>query len=222
MSIAPLTPEDLVGPQPYTRTSQGVFTVLVVVGTDHHRFDRLVDWVDAWLQDQAEPVRVVFQHGSARRPDHAEGHRLLPHEELQQLMSSADVLVTHGGPATICEAWQYGRLPLVVPRDPELGEHVDGHQQRFSRRLGAQGLVRLCEDQATFVSTLETARRDPSTVERSYQDRAATVSASVARLAQVVDESIRERAQRRGLSRLGLQGVRRRAALRRGREQLTD
>ncbi len=45
-----------------------VFTVLVVVGTDHHRFDRLVDWLDDWAERQTEPTRVVFQHGSARPP----------------------------------------------------------------------------------------------------------------------------------------------------------
>lgn len=174
-----------------------LFTVLVVVGTDHHRFDRLVDWLDDWAQRQTEPTRVVFQHGSARAPRHAEGHALLPHVELQQLMAGADVLVTHGGPATICEAWRHDRMPVVVPRDPTLREHVDGHQQSFSRRLGAQGLVRLCEDQAGLEGALDLARQDPAYVRFGEgQGRAAIVAASVARVGDVIDGLLAARAAR--------------------------
>lgn len=164
------------------------FVVLVVVGTDHHRFDRLVDWLDDWSLRQVEPTRVVFQHGSARAPHFGEGHALLPHVELQALMASADVLVTHGGPATICEAWRHDRMPVVVPRDPALGEHVDGHQQRFSRRLGSQGLVRLCEQSDALTRALDEARSDPATARfAAGQGRDALVAASVARVGEVID-----------------------------------
>ena len=30
---------------------------------------------------------------------------------------------------------QYGKIPVVVPRDPEFNEHVDNHQILFTRRL---------------------------------------------------------------------------------------
>jgi UDP-N-acetylglucosamine transferase subunit ALG13 len=176
-----------------------VFTVLVVVGTDHHRFDRLVDWLDAWGERQDQPTRVVFQHGSARPPRYGEGHALLPHEQLQELMASATVLVTHGGPATICEAWQHGRLPIVVPRDPALGEHVDGHQQRFSRRLGGQGQVLLCEHRDDLERALDAARADPSHVRfGASEGRERVVNETVARIAQVIDGLVDERAHARG------------------------
>ena len=174
-----------------------VFTVLVVVGTDHHRFDRLVDWLDDWAEQQAEPTRVVFQHGSARSPRHGEGHVLLPHDQLQELMRSASVLVVHGGPATICEAWRHGRLPVVVPRDPALGEHVDGHQQRFSRRLGGQGLVLLCEERGQLVAALDEARRDPAHVLFGHEGREELVEGAVGRFGELVDELVAERAGRR-------------------------
>ena len=179
-----------------------LFTVLVVVGTDHHRFDRLVDWLDDWAERQQQPTRVVFQHGSARAPRFGEGHALLPHEVLQQLMGTASVIVSHGGPATICEAWRHGRLPLVVPRDPQRGEHVDGHQQRFSRRLGGQGVVLLCEQRDALERALDAARRDPtSALFGAGEGRDALVAASVARFTEVVDDLLDGRAApaRRGL-----------------------
>ena len=175
-----------------------VFTVLVVVGTDHHRFDRLVDWLDGWAERQTEPTRVVFQHGSARPPRFGEGHVLLPHDELQQLMSVASVVVAHGGPATICEAWRFGRLPVIVPRDPALREHVDGHQQRFSRRVGGQGLVLLCEERAALEAALDAARHDPDRLVFGHEQRGALVEASVQRIGAIIDGLVDERSRRRG------------------------
>ncbi len=176
--------------------ADGVFTVLVIVGTDHHKFDRLVDWLDAWGEQQEQPTRVVFQHGSARAPRFGEGHTLLPHEQLQELMATASVLVTHGGPATICEAWQHGRMPVVVPRDPTLGEHVDGHQQRFSRRLGRQGQVLLCEDRTDLERALDAARQDPSHVRfGATGGRGEVVAGTVARIAEVIDGLVEQRVQ---------------------------
>lgn len=181
----------------YSPEDLPVFTVLVVVGTDHHRFDRLVDWLDDWAERQRDQTRVVFQHGSARSPRFGEGHVLLPHDDLQDLMGTASVVVAHGGPATICEAWRHGRLPVVVPRDPARGEHVDGHQQRFSRRLGSQGLVRLCEERGQLEAALDGARRDPAHVLFGHEGRDELVAGSVARFGEIVDGLVAQRPARR-------------------------
>lgn len=116
--------------------------VLVSVGTDFHKFDRLIGWIDRWV-DKTGPgrVRCLVQYGKSAAPVHAEGRDFLDHAELQTAMAEAVAIVSHGGPATITEARRTGHLPLVVPRDPTLGEHVDGHQQRFVRRLAEEGLV---------------------------------------------------------------------------------
>ena len=69
-------------------------------------------------------------------------------------MAAADVVVTHGGPATITEARRTGGTPVCVPRDPKLGEHVDDHQQRFARFLAERGLVQLVETEVDFLDAL--------------------------------------------------------------------
>ena len=136
--------------------------VLVAVGTDHHRFDRLVGWVDAWLRD-AGPGRaeVLVQHGSSDPPQVATGRRLLDHAELQEAMARATVVVCHGGPATITEARRGGRLPICVPRDPVRGEHVDEHQQLFARRMGSAAVVRLAETEQELRAALDEALDHP-------------------------------------------------------------
>lgn len=129
--------------------------VLVLVGTDFHRFDRLVRWVDAWAADTG--ADVLIQYGTSRPPQVAAGLPYLDWDKLQSELAVADVVVSHGGPATISEARKAGHLPVVVPRDPQQGEHVDHHQQQFSRRLGASGLVVLAETESTLRAALATA-----------------------------------------------------------------
>jgi len=135
----------------------------------------------------------MVQHGTASPPLRAEGVRLLDHATLESLLREATVVVSHGGPATIAEARAAGRLPVVVPRDPRHGEHVDDHQQRFARRLGAAGLVRLCEDEKSLHAALDGALRDPESVQLhpadSFEDPAgeAGPAGAAARVGAVVD-----------------------------------
>jgi UDP-N-acetylglucosamine transferase subunit ALG13 len=142
-------------------SSRPVPLVLVAVGTDHHPFDRIVDWVDAWLRTTISPVDVLIQYGASRKPEVARGTPLLDHAELQDAMARATVVVCHGGPATITEARRHGKLPVCVPRDPERGEHVDSHQQLFARRMGAGGSVRLAETQHELWAALDEAVERP-------------------------------------------------------------
>lgn len=160
------------------------FTVVVAVGTDHHPFDRLVKWADRFAGDHPD-AHVIVQHGTAAPPTVAEHHALLPAEELRMLFEAADAIVCHGGPATIVEAREAGRLPISVPRRPELGEHVDGHQVRFVGHVAAAGQVRSPESYEEFVQLLERAMEDPSALRTSSETSA--VHESIARFAQLVE-----------------------------------
>jgi UDP-N-acetylglucosamine transferase subunit ALG13 len=131
--------------------------VLVVVGTDYHRFDRLVEWIERWQDGRGESVRCLVQHGSSRAPRNTAAKPYLGYAELQAAMAEAAAVVTHGGPASITEARSHGHLPICVPRDPLADEHVDGHQQRFARRLGDAGVVALAESEAEFTAALDAA-----------------------------------------------------------------
>lgn len=136
--------------------------VLVAVGTDHHRFDRLIEWVEDWLDGREYSVRCLVQHCTSRAPRNAEAHAYLQYDELQAAMSEAAVVVSHGGPGTLTEARSHGHLPICVPRDPANGEHVDGHQLRFARHLAKAGMVTLAETRADFEAALTAALAEAS------------------------------------------------------------
>lgn len=139
--------------------------ILVSVGTDHHPFNRLVQWVDAWAAARSD-VDVVIQHGEAAPPAHARAVPYLSHSELCEFMNHASVVVSHGGPATIAEAWNAGLIPIVAPRGHRLGEHVDDHQQAFAALLAAREQVVLVATEAELLEALDHALADADWLRR--------------------------------------------------------
>lgn len=135
--------------------------VFVSVGTDVHPFDRLVRWVGDLARAQPDLAHWTVQRGrSAPLPD-LDTVDLLEHDAVEAALSTADLVICHGGPTTIAEVRRRGRRPLVVPRTVVHGEHVDDHQVLFSRRLAASGLVLLAEDEAAFLDLVRQALEDP-------------------------------------------------------------
>ena len=160
-------------------------SVFVTVGTDHHPFDRLVRWVDAWLEDRDDSVSCFVQRGTSAAPRRAESAEFLPYEEMEARMRAARAVVSHGGPATIMLARYNGAKPIVVPRRSELGEHVDDHQAIFSRRIAAEGSVELAESEADFRTLLDRAVDDQLVVESSTSH--ASVGMAVSRFEHLVN-----------------------------------
>jgi UDP-N-acetylglucosamine transferase subunit ALG13 len=117
-----------------------VSRILVTVGTDHHPFQRLVTWADDFARRHPEH-EVLIQYGTARPPLHGSCSRLLDHAQLQKEITRADVVICHGGPATITDVRRSGLVPICVPREPANHEHVDGHQLQFVQRVSEAGIV---------------------------------------------------------------------------------
>ncbi len=137
--------------------------VLVTVGTDHHRFDRLIGWIDHWAAAHPE-ASVLAQHGTATAPDHAEAVVMLGYDELVAAMRDADVVVAQGGPATIMDARSVGHRPIVVPRISRLDEVVDDHQVTFAAWMADREMVWQAQDEPELHAAIDAALADPSRV----------------------------------------------------------
>jgi UDP-N-acetylglucosamine transferase subunit ALG13 len=121
--------------------------IFVTVGTDHHPFPRMLRWVRNWAAEHPR-WQLEVQHGATAAPPFGHAFAYTGHEEMRGLFRRAAVVVCHAGPATITQARAFRHVPVVVARDPTLGEHVDDHQILFSRRLAAAGLIWLAESEA--------------------------------------------------------------------------
>jgi UDP-N-acetylglucosamine transferase subunit ALG13 len=169
--------------------------LLVTVGTDHHPFDRLVRWADAWLAGHPGQLRCLMQTGTSAPPTGGVGEwrAYLEFDALQAAMSAAAAVVCHGGPGTILGARQGGAVPIVVPRQHRLGEHVDDHQVAFSRRLAADGGgIHLAETEADLHRLLDRVAAEPAAFRSGPEDRATAVA--VREFGRLVDGLVGDRA----------------------------
>ena len=134
--------------------------IFVTVGTHEQQFDRLVRAVDGLVADGAIAEPVFVQTGYCTYvPRHCEWARFVPAPEMRGRMEGADVVVTHGGPSSFIEAMAAGKVPVVVPRRLEFGEHVNDHQADFVRLVAERkGGIIPVYDIADLPAAIEKAR----------------------------------------------------------------
>jgi UDP-N-acetylglucosamine transferase subunit ALG13 len=159
--------------------------VFVTVGTDHHPFDRLVEWADAWFAQSHGAADCFIQSGTSTPPRRMPGQDYLDYEVMREWMKSATAVVCHGGPATIMECRYSGVKPIVVPRRRSLGEHVNDHQVDFSRRMAESGQVSLAATSNELMALLDCALIDPESFR--LQGEQSHVREAVDRFGQMVD-----------------------------------
>lgn len=130
--------------------------ILVITGTHEQPFDRLVAAADRLAANGHD---VFIQYGYATKPPvTALGAVWVERAELDERCSQADVIITHGGPGSIWDAFGSGKVPIVVPRLRRHGEHVDDHQLAFARHLARHRRVLMVEDTALLEEVVSTYR----------------------------------------------------------------
>lgn len=110
--------------------------IFVTVGTHEQPFNRLIKAVDELCKVGTIQETVIAQIGySTYEPKHCEWHRLLPYNQMKNNVSNAHIVITHGGPASFIMPLQLGKIPIVVPRQVQFGEHVNNHQVDFTQAV---------------------------------------------------------------------------------------
>lgn len=114
--------------------------IVVTLGTiQGYGFPRLVRRIKEIVPEE---IDVVWQLGDTR-PDGLgiDGTRAMPAREFASHIGRADVVIAHAGIGSALEALDAGRLPVLVPRRFERGEHVDDHQVQIASELAELGLA---------------------------------------------------------------------------------
>lgn len=168
----------------YKSTWDSTFDVVVSLGTDTHRFNRLMDWIDSYLQMRPD-VTCLIQHGFSRPSSLATSILRMPRPELLEHYRNASAVVVQGGPGSILDARSLGVMPLVVPRRAELCEAVDNHQVVFTdhmmaarEALQAYTFAELSELLDTAIARPSVFRTSPRTAQPELAARALEVSLS--------------------------------------------
>jgi UDP-N-acetylglucosamine transferase subunit ALG13 len=126
------------------------------VGTDHHPFPRFLQWMAAAQREIG--FDLLVQRGATPEQAGVTSVDFMAAAELEAEMASADVVVCHGGPGTMSLAQRCGHRPIVIARDPSLGEHVDDHQQRYTAKLRSANAVDAPSSVEELIELIRSAR----------------------------------------------------------------
>jgi UDP-N-acetylglucosamine transferase subunit ALG13 len=115
-------------------------STFVSVGNATQPFSRLLDEVARLALTLPRPV--IVQHGETPfLPDVCKVISFVEMSEFERLVAEAELLILHAGAGSLIHAIRAGKVPVVMPRRAEYGEHVDDHQIEFARALAAAGRV---------------------------------------------------------------------------------
>jgi len=121
--------------------------ILVTLGTHPQPMSRITPALERIARELPQLGPFHAQLGTTRSPSGWVPHAMMPSTELAEMIAAADVVITHGGPATIAQVRSAGRVPIVIPRRSAAGEHVDDHQVHYASRLAAAKEILLVEDE---------------------------------------------------------------------------
>lgn len=114
--------------------------IFVTVGTHEQQFDRLIKEVDRLKKENLIQDEVFIQTGYSNYiPKYCKWEKIISYEKMNQLIDESDIIITHGGPATFMGVIAKGKVPIVVPRQKNFGEHVNDHQMDFCSKISSEG-----------------------------------------------------------------------------------
>lgn len=108
--------------------------IFVTVGTHEQQFNRLIQEIDCLKKENVIKDEVFIQIGySTYEPQYCKWKKLLSYSEMNEMYEKADIIITHGGPASFMKALELKKIPIVVPRQVKYEEHINDHQVEFVR-----------------------------------------------------------------------------------------
>lgn len=110
--------------------------IFVTVGTHEQPFNRLLKCIDNLVEKGKIKEEVIVQKGYTDfKLKNCKEYKLIEYDEMEKYIQNARIIVTHGGPASFIAPLSIGKIPVVVPRKKEFGEHVNNHQLEFAKKV---------------------------------------------------------------------------------------
>ncbi len=134
------------------------WNIVVTLGTlENWEFRRLVE---ACIRVIPDGSNVLWQTGATDVGGlPIDGRGLVANRELGDAIAAADVVISHSGVGSALTALHCGKRPILVPRDPAHGEHVDNHQRQVAIELSSRGLALFRTPENLTAADLEEARQ---------------------------------------------------------------
>lgn len=116
--------------------------ILILLGTQHNEFTRLLDEVQTLINNKIINEEVVVQAGFTKYvSDDMKIFDLTDTENLNNLINQANLIITHGGVGSIITALKSNKKVIAVPRLKKYLEHVNDHQREIVNTFNEKGYL---------------------------------------------------------------------------------
>ena len=113
--------------------------IFVTVGTHEQPFNRLIKKIDDLVKEKVINEKVIIQYGySTYNAKYCEMHKWISFDEMQEVLSDARIVVTHGGPSSFIDVLKDHTIPIVVPRQYKFNEHINNHKVDFVKFVASK------------------------------------------------------------------------------------
>lgn len=130
--------------------------VLVLLGTQNNSFHRLLEEVQKNIDNGNIKEEVVVQKGYTKfESKDMKLYNQLPTDEMRELISNADLIITHGGVGSIITSLEYGKKVIAIPRLKKYREHVNDHQHDIIKSFNDAGYIIGLNDVEELEETLK-------------------------------------------------------------------
>ena len=120
--------------------------VLVTVGTQKQAFDRLFDLIISSKELKKEELVVQKGYTKCNNSKRIKAFDFIPLDEMEDYISKADLVISHGGVGTIFSAIKKGKKVIAIPRLAKYGEHINDHQIEICEALEKEGYILYYKD----------------------------------------------------------------------------
>ncbi len=135
--------------------------IFVIVGTDTHPFNRLLEWVDEAIEKKIIKDRVIAQIGnSTYKPKNYEYSHFFSYEDMKKLLKKSKLIIAHAGAGTVIDALSLNKKLIVVPRRKKFNEHTDDHQVELAKLLAKEKKCVVAFSKKEFFESIERIRND--------------------------------------------------------------
>ena len=130
--------------------------IFITLGTQKFQFNRLLIMIDELIEEEVITDTVVAQIGySSYIPKNYQSFEFKSESEINILMETANILITHSGIGSITTALKLQKKVIVVPRLKKYKEHVDDHQLEITNAYQEKGFIAVAQNKNELVNTLK-------------------------------------------------------------------
>lgn len=127
--------------------------ILVTLGTQEQKFNRLLDCIEnSKITDE-----IIVQAGGSA--DYVSKKMkimaFIEMKEMEKLIDKADIIITHGGTGSVLTPLKKGKKVIAMARLEKYGEHINDHQLELVSLFKEQGYILELNDENNLDDLIE-------------------------------------------------------------------